>query len=57
MVVFETRPIYFGGKCCTTQQMGGWVGPRAALDVLQKRKILCSFRESKHDPLVVQPVA
>jgi hypothetical protein len=33
------------------------VGPTAVLDVSEKRKASCACRESKHDSLVIQPVA
>jgi hypothetical protein len=37
--------------------MGGWVGLRAGLDIMEKRKISGSYWELKSDSLVVQPVA
>jgi hypothetical protein len=37
--------------------MGGWVGPRAVLDAVVKRKILNPRRESNPRTLIVQPVA
>jgi hypothetical protein len=33
------------------------VGPTAVLDVSEKRKASCACRKSKHDSLVIQPVA
>jgi len=32
-----------------TNWIGDWVGPRAGLDAVAKRKIPCPFRESKPD--------
>jgi hypothetical protein len=40
-----------------THWIGGWVGPRAVLDVVVKRKIPSSRRESKPRTPNVQPVA
>jgi hypothetical protein len=40
-----------------THWMGGWVGTRAALDVVVKRKILSPCQESNPRTLIVQPVA
>jgi hypothetical protein len=37
-----SRPSHFtsGGKASGTHWMGGWVGPRAGLDDVEKRKFL-----------------
>jgi hypothetical protein len=40
-----------------THWIGGWVGPRAVLDAVVKRKILIPHRESNPRTLIVQPVA
>jgi hypothetical protein len=40
-----------------THWIGGWVGPRAVLDVVVKRKIPSPHRESNHRTPIVQPVA
>jgi hypothetical protein len=40
-----------------TQWIGGWVGPRAILDAVVKRKIPSSRRESNSRTPIVQPVA
>jgi hypothetical protein len=40
-----------------THWIGGWVGPRAGLDAVSKRKIHSPRRESKPDHPIVQPVA
>jgi hypothetical protein len=37
--------------------VGGWVGPRAGLDVMKKRIFSCPYRESNPDSSVVQHVA
>jgi hypothetical protein len=48
-VSFTLRPLYPG-----THWIGDWVGPKAGLNVAEKRKIL---RGSNSDPSVVQPAA
>jgi hypothetical protein len=45
-----------GEKIPGTHWTGGWVGPRAGLNIEATRKILCPRRESNPDSLVVQPV-
>jgi hypothetical protein len=40
-----------------THWIGGWVGPRAVLDAVVKRKIPSLRRESNPRTLIVQPVA
>jgi hypothetical protein len=40
-----------------TRWIGGWVGPRASLDTVSKRKIPSPHRESNSDHPIVQPVA
>jgi hypothetical protein len=40
-----------------THWIGGWVGPRAVLDAVVKRKILSPRRESNPRTPIVQPVA
>jgi hypothetical protein len=40
-----------------THWIGGWVGPRAVLDAVVKRKIPSLRRESKPRTPIVQPVA
>jgi len=34
------------GSVCCTNWIGGWMGPRAELDVVAKRKNPCPYRES-----------
>jgi hypothetical protein len=41
----------------STYWIGTWVGPRAVLDVMVKRKIPSPLRESKPRTPIVQPVA
>jgi hypothetical protein len=38
-------------------RIGGWVGPRAVMDAVVKRKIPSPRRESNHRTPIVQPVA
>jgi hypothetical protein len=40
-----------------THWIGGWVGPRAILDVVVKRKIPSPCQKSNHRTLIVQPIA
>jgi hypothetical protein len=40
-----------------THRIGGWVGPRAVLDAVVKRKILSPRRESNPRTPIVQPTA
>jgi hypothetical protein len=42
-------------KAPDTQCIGGWVGPRAGLDMVSERKIPSPRRESNPDHLIVQP--
>jgi hypothetical protein len=39
-----------------THWIGGWVGPKACLDAVVKRKIPSSRRESNPRTLIVQPL-
>jgi hypothetical protein len=45
VVSFTPRPLYPQGKSTGTDWIGGWVGPRAVLDAVVKRKILSTRRE------------
>jgi len=51
-----SRTVYFvpGER---TPVVGHWEGLRAGLDALQKGKICSPWQDSKHDALVIQPVA
>jgi hypothetical protein len=53
-----SRPGRFtpGERAPGTHWIGGWVGPRANLDYMEKWKYMPS-PDSNSDPLVVQPVA
>jgi hypothetical protein len=57
VVSFTSRPLYPEGKAPDTHWIGGWVGPRAVLDAVVKRKIPSSRRKSNPRTLIVQPVA
>jgi hypothetical protein len=46
-----------GERTPGTHWTGGWVGPRAGLDTVSKRKIPSSRRESNTDHPIFQPVA
>jgi hypothetical protein len=56
MVIFTPQPLYPGERAPGTHWIGGWVGPRAGLENVEKRKFL-TFRDSNSDPSVTQPVA
>jgi hypothetical protein len=45
------------GRAPGTNWIGGWVGPRAVLDAVVKRKIPSPRRESNPRTSIVQPVA
>jgi hypothetical protein len=45
------------GKEPMAHWIGGWVGPRAVLDMVVKRKIPSPRRESNPSILIVQPLA
>jgi hypothetical protein len=55
-VSFTTRPLYPRGRAPGTHSIGGWVGPRAGVDDVEKRKFL-TLRGSNSDLSVIQPVA
>jgi len=38
------------GEKPNTHYIGGWVGPRASLDILEERKICCSYQDSNPGP-------
>jgi hypothetical protein len=45
------------GRAPSSHWIGGWVGPRAVLDAVVKRKIPIPRRESNPSVPIVQPVA
>jgi hypothetical protein len=49
--------LYAQEKTPGTHWIGGWVGPRALLDVVVKRKISGPRQESNPRTPIVQPVA
>jgi hypothetical protein len=57
VVSFTPRPLYPQGKSPGTHWIGGWVGPRAILDTVVKRKILSPHRKSNSRTSIIQPVA
>jgi hypothetical protein len=54
-----SRPARFtpGETAPDTHCIGGWVGPRAVLDAVVKRKIPIPRRESNARTPIVQPLA
>jgi hypothetical protein len=53
-----SRPGHFTPRkrAPTTPWIGGWVGPRASLDTVAKRKIPSLLRDSNPDHPIVQPL-
>jgi hypothetical protein len=49
--------LYPRESVSSTHCIGGWVGPRASLDAMKKRKISFPCRESNRSFLVIQSVA
>jgi hypothetical protein len=45
------------GRAPGTHWIGDWVGLKAGLDAVEKRKISCACQESNPNYLAVQPVA
>jgi hypothetical protein len=46
VVSFTARPLYPPEKETLVPMMRGWVGPRAGLDAVVRRKISSSYRDS-----------
>jgi hypothetical protein len=57
VVSFTSQPLYPQRKSPGTHWIGGWVGPRAVLDMVVKRKIPSPHWEWNRRTLIVQPVA
>jgi hypothetical protein len=57
VVSFTPRPLYPRERTPGTHWIGGWVGPRAVLNAVVKRKIPSPRRESNPRTPIVQPVA
>jgi hypothetical protein len=57
VVSFMSQPFYPQGKSAGTHWIGGWVGARAVLNVVVKRKIPSSRRELNPRIPIIQPVA
>jgi hypothetical protein len=47
VVSFTPRPLYPQGKSPGTPCIGGWVGPRAVLDAVVKRRIHIARNQNK----------
>jgi hypothetical protein len=48
VVSFTPRPLYPKERAPGTHWIGGWVGPRAVLDAVVKRKVPSPCRDSNH---------
>jgi hypothetical protein len=57
LVSFTSQPLYLRERAPGTHWIGGWVGPRAGLNVMVKRKIPSptTQRESNPRTPIVQP--
>jgi hypothetical protein len=53
-VIFMPRPLCPQERAACTHWIGGWVGPRAGLDAVVKRKIRSPCRDS--NSLIIQPI-
>jgi len=49
------RPLYLQRKSPWYQLIGGWMGPRDSMKILDKRKISCSCQD--WNAQIVQPVS
>jgi hypothetical protein len=49
VVSFTPRPLYRRGETSDANWIGGWVGTRAGMDAVEKRKISCRCRELNAD--------
>jgi hypothetical protein len=57
VVSFTLRPLYHQGKMPLNHWIGGWVGPRAVLDAVVKRRSPSPRWESNSRTPIFQPVA
>jgi hypothetical protein len=57
MVSFTTRPLYPRERAPSTHWIGGWVGSRAVLDAVMKKKCPAPRRESNPRTSTFPPVA
>jgi hypothetical protein len=57
VVSFTPQPLYLQEGAPDTHWIGDWMGPRAVLDAVRKRKIPSSRRDSNPNTPIVQPVA
>jgi hypothetical protein len=57
VVSFTPRPHYLKESAPRTHWIGGWVGPKAVMDAVVKRKIRSPRRESNPRTPIVQPLA
>jgi hypothetical protein len=57
VVSFTLRPLFPGERAPVTHWIGGWVGSRAILDVVVRRKIPRPRRESNPRTPIFQPIA
>jgi hypothetical protein len=57
VVSFMPRLLHLGANSAMYYWTGSWVGPRASLDVVVKRRISCSCWESNPNILAAQATA
>jgi hypothetical protein len=57
MLSFMAQPLYPSGKSPWYTWIGGWVGPRAILDMVVKRKIPSPSQELNSRTMIVQSIA
>jgi hypothetical protein len=54
VVSFTSLALYLRGNSPDTHCVGGWVGPRTSLEVMEKRKTLAP---AENQTLAVHPIA
>jgi hypothetical protein len=58
VVSFMPLPLYLPGHAATDNHwLGGRLGPRANLDVMENKNISCPYRKSNPDSSVIQPLS